>query len=291
MNAGNSNRNTFLPLRIGFFEVGNLRTNRLIRPAGMRPQRKTHVTAKRRRQLRRWTLRLAFFGTAFAALTLAALLAVFSANTRPAGAVPAYVSRHIVIIDPGHGGIDGGAVGYNGVVEKNINLAIGIKLREFFRAAGYTVIMTREDDRSIHDDDADTVREKKTTDLHNRMAIMQQNPDAVFISIHQNKYEDSRYSGTQVFYSPNDDESKELASDIQTGVHSMLQPDNSREIKPGGKNLYLLYQAKSPAVIVECGFLSNPTEAGLLQTDQYQNKMAFAVFCATLKFYAHFGTN
>lgn len=191
-----------------------------------------------------------------------------------------------VIIDPGHGGIDGGAIGVGGVVEKGINLDISLKLKVFFQQAGYRVIMTREDDRSIHDEDSDTIREKKTTDIHNRFKFMEENPKAIFISIHQNKYEQSQYSGTQVFYSVNNDNSKLLAQMIQTRVKKLLQPNNGREIKTAGDNLYLLYHAKSPAVLVECGFLSNSREAQLLQDPNYQNQMAFAIFCGTLDLYS-----
>lgn len=191
-----------------------------------------------------------------------------------------------VIIDPGHGGVDGGAVGVGGVVEKNINLSISLKLRAFFQASGFQVIMTREDDRSIYDPGADTIRRQKTTDLHNRLAIIKKNPNAVFISIHQNKFPDGQYSGTQMFYSPNNGGSKELASLLQKDIVSMLQPDNHREIKEAGKNLFILYYSKTPSVMVECGFLSNQREAALLQKDDYQQKMAFAIYYGTLHYYA-----
>lgn len=191
-----------------------------------------------------------------------------------------------VIIDPGHGGVDGGAVGVGGVVEKNINLAISLKLRSFFTACGYSVLMTREDDRSIYDPGSDTIRQKKVTDLHNRLAIIEKNPKAVFVSIHQNKFPSSQLSGTQIFYSPNNDRSKLLASLLQKDICSLLQPENKREITQAGKNLFLLYYAKTPCVMVECGFLSNQREATLLQQDAYQNKMAFAIFYGTLHYYA-----
>lgn len=194
--------------------------------------------------------------------------------------------KYAVIIDPGHGGVDGGAVGVGGVVEKGLNLSISLKLRSFFEAAGYQVIMTREDDRSIHDEDANTIRSKKATDLHNRLDVINSNPDAVFLSIHQNIYSDSFYSGTQIFYSPNAESSKTLASVLQDSVRSILQPQNNREIKPAGKNLFLLYNAKTPAVMVECGFLSNPAEAAKLQDNAYQGRMAFAIFYGTLRFYS-----
>ena len=197
---------------------------------------------------------------------------------------------YTVIIDPGHGGVDGGAVGVDGVVEKGINLSISLKLRTFFQQAGFKVIMTREDDRSIHDENSKTIRKQKTSDLYNRLDIIKNNPHAIFISIHQNKFEDSKYSGTQVFYSKNNDVSELLASTLQNNIKNLLQPQNYREIKKAEKNLFLLYNAKSPAVLVECGFLSNAKEAAVLQTNDYQNKMAFAIFYGTLLFYDAYDT-
>lgn len=191
-----------------------------------------------------------------------------------------------VVIDPGHGGMDGGAVGVGGVVEKGINLAISLRLKSFFEATGYKVIMTRTDDRSIHDEGSETIRQKKVTDIHNRSKLLAENPRAIFISVHQNKFGKSQLSGTQVFYSKNNDDSKLLAQFLQSNVKELLQPANEREIKSAGKNLYILYHAKSPAVMVECGFLSNPGEAALLQDSSYQGKMAFAIFCGTLDFYS-----
>lgn len=191
-----------------------------------------------------------------------------------------------VIIDPGHGGPDGGAVGVDGVVEKGINLSISLKLRSFFLASGYTVIMVREDDRTICDKGCDTIRSMKTSDLHNRLKISNEHPKALFISIHQNIYTSSKYSGAQIFYSANNTDSKDLAQFIQGGIKSMLQPDNTREIKPAQDNLYILYHAKAPAIMVECGFLSNAAECKKLEDDAYQNQMAFAIFNGALQFYS-----
>lgn len=224
---------------------------------------------------------------------LAALLALLAALVLPgcggrqivrAGKGTA-AFKHAVIIDAGHGGVDGGAVGVDGVVEKGINLAISLKLKALFTASGYQVIMTREDDRSIHDEGSDTIRQKKKTDIHNRFKMIEDHPEALFLSIHQNKFGQSQYSGTQVFYSANNEISKQLAQSIQESVKTLLQPQNDRAVKPAGDNLYLLYHAKSPAVLVECGFLSNPTEAKLLQSDAYQSKMAFTVYCGVLGLY------
>lgn len=189
-----------------------------------------------------------------------------------------------VIIDPGHGEPDGGAVGIDGVIEKDINLSISLKLKSLFRATGYSVIMTRVDDNAIYDKDSDTIRKKKVTDLHNRLAIIKDHPNAIFISIHQNIYKSTKNTGSIVFYSPNNENSKVLAQSVQNSITNMIQPENNRNVEMAKKNLYILYHAKSPAVMVECGFLSNPDECKLLQDDSYQSKMAFAIFCGALKF-------
>lgn len=235
----------------------------------------------------------AFIGCFLAVISLCVLvLVMFSVgkvkDTLAAAASDesGFCGKKMIIIDPGHGGIDGGAVGYNGVVEKGINLDISLKLRSLFEASGFQVIMTRDNDRSVYDEGSDTVREKKVTDIHNRSKLLAKYPEAIFISIHQNKFEKSQYSGTQVFYSMNNDNGKLLAQFIQTNVKDLLQSDNNREIKPAGKNLYILYHAKSPAVMVECGFLSNPKESVLLQDSSYQGKMAFAVYCGVLDYFS-----
>lgn len=224
-----------------------------------------------------------------ASLVLPVFYDISGGNTT--GSTGLYRKSRTVIIDPGHGGVDGGAVGPGGVVEKNINLSISLKLRDFFQAAGFRVIMTRGDDRSIHDEGSDTIRSKKSSDLHNRFDIIQQNPNALFLSIHQNIFSDSQYHGTQVFYSPNDEASKRLADELQNTIRMSLQKDNERETKPAGKNLFLLYYAKTPAVLVECGFLSNRQEEALLQDDTYQTNMAFEIFCGTLAFYSDEGNS
>lgn len=229
--------------------------------------------------------------TIFVAVMVTALLVLsfifIKNNIMPAGQSD-IIYDHTVIIDPGHGGEDGGAIGYNGVVEKGINLSISLKLRSFFEQAGYRVIMTRTDDKAIYDNGCNTLRQKKVSDIHNRSKIVEQNPRAVFISIHQNKFEQSIYSGTQIFYSQNNENSKLLADFLQSDIKKILQPENERKTKPAGKNLYILYHAKSPAVLVECGFLSNPQEAQKLQDNKYQNKMAFSVFYSILHFYSQY---
>ena len=188
--------------------------------------------------------------------------------------------KKTVILDAGHGGFDGGASAGD-VLEKDINLKIALFLADHLRFLGYDVILTREDD-SATNDEGDRIRSKKISDMKNRLALMKSYPDAFFVSIHLNKYSDSQPKGTQVFYSQKTTESKLLAQSIQQTVKELLQSDNHREIKPATRDTYLLYNAPIPAVIVECGFLSNPAELALLKTEEYQKKMAFAVYCGII---------
>ncbi|MCL2035070.1 MAG: N-acetylmuramoyl-L-alanine amidase [Oscillospiraceae bacterium] len=189
----------------------------------------------------------------------------------------------IIVIDPGHGGMDGGAVDRSGeILEKDINLKISLMLRDFFVLNGFDVIMTRTTDMSIHDEGITSVRKQKTSDLNNRLKIASADPNTIFISIHQNKFTDRRSKGTQIFYSPNNPASEQYAKILQDHFASMLQPENQRKTKKAGKNLFLMHQAKCPAVLVECGFLSNSAEAELLTDDEYQSKIAFVIFTSTI---------
>jgi N-acetylmuramoyl-L-alanine amidase len=149
------------------------------------------------------------------------------------------------------------------------------------RVCGYRVALTREEDVSTADPSAgNTTRKKKVSDMHNRLKLMQSHNNAVFISVHQNKFQQSKYSGAQVFYSPNHPGSQILAQGIQDSFRTLLQPENKREIKKAGSELFLLYNAKQPAVLVECGFLSNPQECRMLTQQEYQRQVALAVLSA-----------
>ena len=183
----------------------------------------------------------------------------------------------LIIIDAGHGGVDGGAVAADGTQEQYINLDIALKLNEALIAKGYKALMTRTDNNSIHDASAVTTREKKVSDIHNRLKIIEANPDSIFVSIHQNYYTESKYWGTQVFYSPNNPESSVLAQCIQSGVVADLQPDNTRQIKESGDSIYILYNTTVPAVMVECGFLSNYEETAKLNDEIYRQQMADSI--------------
>lgn len=186
--------------------------------------------------------------------------------------------KKVFIIDAGHGGIDSGAVGVDNISEKEINLAISKKLEKLMKTADIEVIMTRTDDIMLSDDNA--VR-KKASDLANRVRIAKKYPDAVFISIHMNKFTQEKYSGMQVFYSPNNIDSANLADIIKKTNKAYLQSENNREIKRG-KDIYVLENIQNTGVLVECGFLSNRNEAYLLCDDAYQNKIAHVIFASVL---------
>ena len=181
-------------------------------------------------------------------------------------------ASRIIILDAGHGGEDGGTSSTDGTKEKDINLAVTLRLKAMLESAGFQVKMTRE------------TEQRKVSDIKNRLKLIQNTPNCIFISIHQNHFSESKYNGTQVFYSKNHEDSKAIAEDIQNQVVTFIQPENKREIKPATESIYLLWNTNVPAVLVECGFLSNPSEAQLLKDVSYQDKMAFSIFCGILKY-------
>ncbi len=208
-------------------------------------------------------------------LVFSVVLSVNMADVTTSGAKIDYSKT--VIVDAGHGGEDGGTQSSAGVLEKDINLDISMKIGNILSLMGYTVVYTRIDDTLHYDSSAVKQRQKKVSDIHHRMSIIENYPEAVFLSIHQNYFTQSKYYGAQVFYSKNNEKSKILAESIQTNLRELAQPENDRRIKPSGTDIYLLYHAKSPAVMVECGFLSNAGEALLLSDSEYQKKISLAV--------------
>ena len=235
----------------------------------------------------RFRLRRALEGTVvFGLIALLAVvgIAMVQRNARYAGAPPQRPAP-VILLDAGHGGEDGGAVGVGGLVEKDLNLAITCKLDSFLRAMGYETALTRDCDTDLHDASAVGVRERKTSDILKRFAMMEAlGGGDLFVSIHQNKFGAQSAHGTQVFYSSNTPQSAVLAESIQERVVGLLQPGNHRLIKPAGDSIYLLYNAKKTAVLVECGFISNVEEAEKLRQDEYQNQMAFAIACGILDY-------
>lgn len=194
-----------------------------------------------------------------------------------------------VIIDAGHGGEDGGTQSASGVLEKDINLSIAKSLRDIFDFFGFDTVMTREEDEQIYDAGSETIRDKKVSDTHNRYKIIEENNDGIFISIHQNHFTDSKYSGAQTFYSVNNPKSELLASSIQKSVASSIQKENDRKIKSIGDEIYLLHHSQIPSVMVECGFLSNHAETEKLCDEDYQTQMALSIFVGTYNYFVKNG--
>ncbi len=189
-----------------------------------------------------------------------------------------------VIIDAGHGGEDGGASSRSGLVEKHVNLSIAEALRDMLKVNGVNVIMTRDEDKLLYDRNVDFEGRKKKLDHAARLCIMQNTEDAVFVSIHMNSFTNPKYSGLQVWYSQNDTASRTLADNIQSNNQKLLQPENTRKIKAATSAIFLLNKATCPAVLVECGFLSNPEEAARFETEEYRQKVAFMLFCSITEF-------
>ena len=183
----------------------------------------------------------------------------------------------LIIIDPGHGGEDGGTSSADGIIEKDINLSISRKLDILLTLCGYNTLMTRNEDKLIYNGSHKSMRSKKVSDIRNRMSVIENNSESVFLSIHQNYFTQQKYNGAQVFYSPNNPESKLIADYIQNSVRESLQTGNERKSKKSGKEIYLLHHSKTPSVMVECGFMSNPTEAALLNDEEYQIKMSLVI--------------
>lgn len=226
------------------------------------------------------------FTPQIALLFIICLIAAFGyvkSEVTPTGADADTVKT--VIIDAGHGGFDGGASAADGTVEKDINLSISQKVCALLRFNGYNVIMTRTEDTGTEDDESVAIAKRKKSDLSNRLQVMKDNPDAIFVSIHLNKFTTSAANGAQVFYTKNYDEAYTLAQSVQQSITTLIQPENTRVVKQGTDSTYLLKNAAVPAIIVECGFLSNKAELEKLKNDDYQSQMAFAIVGGIMDFY------
>ena len=188
--------------------------------------------------------------------------------------------RPTVVLDAGHGGFDGGATSVYGTLEKDINLSVAKKTEAFLKILGFDVVMTRRSD--------DALSSSKKEDMYKRLDIVKNNPDSVFVSIHQNNFSQSQYFGAQMFYgSQNKDDSRALALIMQENFKTNLNAKNTREVKPAPNDLFLFKKSPQPSVLVECGFLSNYDEAKLLVNDEYQNRIAFTIAQSIAEFIAN----
>ncbi len=189
----------------------------------------------------------------------------------------------IIIIDAGHGGEDPGAVGEGGVLEKDINLQIALEMGKAFEEKGYIVIYTRTDDRLLYTEEENIKGIRKISDLKNRCKVAERYPESIFVSIHVNSFGSSKYSGLQVYYSQDNEESKALAGSIQDKVASDIQKDNNRKIK-SGEDIYILENISNTAVLIECGFLTNKEECKKLSEKEYQKQLSFSIVCGIIEY-------
>jgi len=191
-------------------------------------------------------------------------------------------SGNVIYLDPGHGGEDGGAVSVSGVQESELNLAISLRLRDLLQLCGMSTEMTRDGDYAIYSDGCQTIAQKKVSDLRNRVELLQQNPGAILVSIHQNQFPEEKYHGAQVFYNQGTN-SETLASFMRDALKAGLDPENNREIKKA-QDIFLMEQIENTAVLIECGFLSNREEEAKLRDEQYQKKIACAISAGLMNY-------
>lgn len=186
--------------------------------------------------------------------------------------------QHTYVIDAGHGGVDGGATSCTGVLESNLNLQIALRLEDMMHLLGLDTVMIRTTDTSVYTQGT-TIAAQKVSDLKERVRIINETPNAVLVSIHQNTFSDSRYDGAQIFYAP-DEDSKDLAKAMQLALIQTLNPGSKRAPK-NSKGIYLMQNIRRCGILIECGFLSNPEEEAKLRSDAYQKSLC-GVIAATL---------
>lgn len=212
------------------------------------------------------------------------LLAVFAGiniqkkNLIPASSTP--LTKKTIIIDAGHGFPDSGTSSKSGISESDINLKIAKKLKKLLSKSKVKVIMTRKDENSL----SESKTNNKQDDLKKRAKIRDNSNADMFISIHLNHFGEPQYYGAQVFYSSNNDENQKLAESVQKKLIELADPSNTRKVK-STNDIYILKNAQIPSVLIECGFLSNPDEAEKLNTDEYQQKLVWAIYCGIADYF------
>lgn len=217
---------------------------------------------------------------------LSAVLVLALGGNKAATSIAAYAplkERQCIVIDAGHGGVDGGATSCTGVLESKINLDIAVKLNDLLHLLGIHTLMIRNDDRSVYTE-GETIAAKKISDLKERVRIVNSAESAILVSIHQNQFTDSRYSGAQVFYAATTD-SKNLANLLQNAFKTNLNPSSTRGIKKAD-SIYILEKINCTGVLIECGFLSNPEEEAQLRDNGYQQKICCVIASSLSTFLA-----
>ena len=214
---------------------------------------------------------------------LALLVHFFSERVKTETIATFPIKDRVIVVDAGHGGIDGGA-GANGSLEKNINLSIAKYLKSYLTQSGATVIMTRESDTTLGENEG-TVKNKKRADLKERKNIVNNTAPDVFVSVHQNFFGESKYKGAQTFYETNNANSFKLAQIVQESLINNVDKSNTRMAAEIDKSKILFQDLKVPSILVECGFLSNKEEAELLKTKEYQQKVAYAIYLGIAQYF------
>lgn len=194
------------------------------------------------------------------------------------------VTEKVIVIDAGHGIPDEGAQSSKGTTEAETNLKIALKLQNLLEQSGSTVILTRSDENAIYDIESKTLRQKKISDIHNRVKIGNESSADIFVSIHLNKIPQSQYDGWQTFYKEGNEQGAKLAKEIQNSLNETIEKDNNR-IAKSIDNVYIIKHVEIPTTIVECGFLSNPDEEQLLLNDDYQNKLAWGIYNGIINYF------
>jgi len=194
------------------------------------------------------------------------------------------VSNKVIVLDAGHGVPDEGAESSRGTTEAETNLKIALKVQTLLEQSGATVILTRSDENAIYDIDSKTLKQKKISDIHNRVKIGNESSADIFVSIHLNKIPQQQYSGWQTFYQEGNEKSINLAKSIQTNLNDSIQKENKR-VAMKLNTVYIMKHVEIPTTIVECGFLSNPEEEKLLLDDEYQNKLAWGIYNGIMDYF------
>ena len=194
------------------------------------------------------------------------------------------ISGKTIVIDAGHGVPDEGAESSSGTTEAETNLKISLKLQELLEQSGCTVILTRSDENAIYDIDSKTLKQKKISDIHNRVKIGNESHADAFVSIHLNKIPQQQYDGWQTFYKEGSEEGRKLAVSIQASLGEAIQKENNRVAKTID-NIYIIKHVEIPISIVECGFLSNPEEEKMLLDNEYQDKLAWGIYNGIINYF------
>ena len=203
-------------------------------------------------------------------------------QTKETVALP--ITNKTIVLDAGHGGEDGGAVSDNGTTEANTNLKIVLKLQNLLEQSGCNVILTRSDDNAIYSIDSKTLKEKKVSDIKERVKIGNNSSADIFVSIHLNKIPQQQYYGWQTFFKNGNDQGEKLANKIQENLNEAIQKENKR-VPLKIDNVYIIKHVEIPTCIVECGFLSNPEEEKQLMQDEYQNRLAWGIYTGIIDYF------